>query len=556
MHHQRIDGDVGEVVAVNSLAMHPTDHNTLYAGTGEGYFREVVRGTALPLRGDGIFVTQDGGETWNRLPSTANEDLHYVNDLVISTHDPSRVYAATRTGVWRSVDAGETWTRVLAPDVLGGCLDLAWRGDTSGDFLFAACGTLQQATVYRAKHAESGAAWEAVLSEPHMGRTTLAVAPSNPSVIYALAASNEPGEFEQGLLGVFRSAADGDAGSWEARVTNESGGVASRLLTNLIGAYGIECNAGGDANVTMGWYCNTIAVDPVDENRVWVGGVDLFRSDNGGRSWGIASYWWAFGGDYRSYVHADQHAIVFHPHYDGATNKSVYFTNDGGIARTDDALAATAHGETAPCRADNSAMQFVDLNNDYGVTQFYHGAVSPDGRTFIAGSQDNGTLMNEIDEGPNRWIMVLGGDGGYAAFDPKQPRVVYAEYQWANIARSTNGGLSFRSIRSGLAGQEFLFVTPFAVDPNEGKNLWLGGRMMWVTRDRGETAWRRASTPLPSLVSAVAVQPGNSNLVIAGTADGHILRNENATTADVSTTWPITQPREGFVSSIAFDPRD
>src|SRR5215212_5200057 len=304
-------GDDLANIAINSLVMHPTDRNTLYAGTGEGYFRELERGTGLPLRGDGIFVTHDAGGTWTRLPSTDAEDFHYVNDLAVSTHDPSRLYAATRTGVWRSTDSGASCSRVLPTTVMGGCLDLAYRGDTGGDYLFASCGTFEQATVYRAKNAQTDAPWEAVFSEPGMGLTSLAIAPSNPSVIYALSASNEPGLSRQGLLGVFRSTGDGDAGSWHARVRNSDPTFASMMLTNLVSAYSDVCFNSANNWVTMGWYCNTIAVDPKDPNRVWTAGVDLFRSDDGGATWGIASYWWAEQGDHKSFVHADQHAIVF-----------------------------------------------------------------------------------------------------------------------------------------------------------------------------------------------------------------------------------------------------
>jgi photosystem II stability/assembly factor-like uncharacterized protein len=151
-------GDELANIAVNSLVMHPTNHRVLYAGTGEGYFREDVRGTALPLRGNGIFRTADAGATWTQLASTTTPDFYFVNDLAISTHDPSRLYAATRTGVWRSLDSGANWTRVLVTSIKGGCLDLAFRGDTSGDYLFASCGTFDQGTVYRNKEAETAAA--------------------------------------------------------------------------------------------------------------------------------------------------------------------------------------------------------------------------------------------------------------------------------------------------------------------------------------------------------------------------------------------------------------
>ena len=527
-------GDDLANIAINSLAMHPTDRNTLYAGTGEGYFRQAVRNTGLSLRGDGIFVTRDGGETWTRLPSTANPDFHYVNDLVVTVDE---IHAATRTGVWRSRDAGATWSRVLATNVMGGCLDLA-----RGNDLFASCGTFEQATIYRARNG----VWQPVFSEPNMGRTSLAVAPSNPNVVYALSASNE----DQGLHAVFRSSDGGD--TWAARLRRSDPGFAALMLENLSTAYG--CWGAGQGHIMMGWYCNTIAVDPADEDRVWTGGVDAFRSDDGGQSWGVASYWWATDGMSQAWLHADQHSIVFHPRYDGVTNRTVYFTNDGGVFRSDDARGNTGWGAGAPCNFRASSMVFVPLNSGYGVSQFYHGAVSPDGRTFIGGSQDNGTLMGMKSRGPNRWWTNIGGDGGYVAIDPNNPKTIYAEYQWGNLYRSTNGGLFYRRIRPDhLKDSDFAFITPFTLDPNRTERLWVGGRVMWHVRDH-DGAWVAASAPLPALVSAVAVQPGNSDVVLGGTASGHIVRTDRATTADSATQWQSTRPREGFVSSIAFDP--
>lgn len=547
-------GDDLANIAINSLAMHPTDHDTLYAGTGEGYFREEQRGTALPLRGDGIFVTHDAGATWTQLASTTGPDFDFVNDIAISTHEPSRIYAATRTGVWRSDDAGATWTRTLATSVKGGCLDLAWRGDTAGDYLFASCGTFVQATVYRNTNAQSSGAWQAVLAEENMGRTTLAIAPSNPSIIYALAASNESGRNSQGLRALYRSSQNGDAGSWEARITNGSPDpLATLLLTNVYGATNDQCRKQENSYTTMGWYCNTIAVDPVNADRVWVGGVDAFRSDDGGRTWGIASYWWE-SPDYPTFLHADQHAIVFHPRYDGVTNRQLYFANDGGLARTDDALAAPARGLASACNPTASAFAFTSLNNGYGVTQFYHGSVSPDGYTFMGGTQDNGTVIGSIDAGPNRWRHALGGDGAYTAIDPGSPTTVYGSSQYGNVYRSVNGGAGWRNARSGL-NDDFLFIAPLAMDPNAPSRLWIGGRRMWRTEDRAEQ-WFAVSTLLPAQVSAIAIAPGNSNLVLGGTNGGHIVRNANATAAHSQIAWDVTRPREGFVSWIAFDPID
>lgn len=542
-----VGDDMGNL-AVNSLVMDPRDHNVLFAGTGEGYFREDVRGTGLPLRGNGIFVTGDAGMTWQQLASTATPDFQWVNDLAISANDSRRIYAGTRTGVWRSSDAGRTWKNILPTAVKGGCLDLAVRADESGDYLFASCGTFEQASVFRSKHAEGDDDWTTVLSEPDMGRTTLAIAPSRPSTIYALSASNR----DQALLAVFRSDANGDPGSWTPRARRDDPDILSTLiLTNPITATGKDCGGGSNNPIFMGWYCNTIAVDPADPERVFAAGVDLFRSDDGGSTFGLASYWW---GDQATRVHADQHKIVFHPRYDGGTNQTLFLSNDGGVYRTANARAEVARGPGVTCTPGSSAVAFTSLTHELGVTQFYHGAVFPDGKRFLGGAQDNSTLIGEVASG-TIWQSRVGGDGGYVAVDPADPQRVYAEYQYANLYRSDDGGKDFRfSARRGLE-DDFLFVTPFTLDQNQSSRLWIGGRRMWRTDDRGAN-WRAASTKLDGQMSAVAVAPHQSDRVIAGTTTGAIYSTMAATAATATSEWTRVQPREGWVSSLNFDPVD
>src|SRR5205085_6755641 len=125
---------------------------------------------------------------------------------------------------------------------------------------------------------------------------------------------------------------DGGA-TWTARVRNTSSNkLNTLLLTNPIIASGVECGSPPSAYFNQGWYDNVIAVDPADSNRVWVGGIDLFRSDDGGANWGLASHWWADQvQEAQKYVHADQHTIVFHPQYDGINNKVMFVGNDGGL---------------------------------------------------------------------------------------------------------------------------------------------------------------------------------------------------------------------------------
>ncbi|HVN77307.1 MAG TPA: hypothetical protein VMT19_13395 [Thermoanaerobaculaceae bacterium] len=549
-------------VAFNSLAMNPANPDVLYGGTGEGYFREEVRGTGLPLRGAGIFVSRDAGATWSRLASTESEDFYWVNDLVISRLDPARIYAATRTGVWRSLDEGLTWTRVLATSAKGGCLDLAMRSDTSSDFIFASCGTLDQATVYRCRAAEGAAAWEGVLSEPWMGRTTLAIAPSNQRVVYALSASNAPSAtnpYGQGLFAVFRSTAEGASGSWSARVRNtNTNPMNNLLLTNPIAANYVRCQWDDqDEYVNMGWYCNVIAVDPLDPDIVWAAGVDLFRSNDGGRNWGVASYWWA-NPQQASFVHADQHNIVFHPAFDGTLNQTMFAACDGGVYRTDGARWPVAGAAQDLCDASRSSVRFYSLNHGLGVTQFYHGAVFPGATRYLGGTQDNGTVLGADISGPDRWRMIYGGDGGYVAIDPRDPSVVYVQSQYFDLQKSTDGGTNFVPSRRGIPDREsFLFVAPLAMDPNDPGRLWTGGQQLWRSPD-GAGSWVPASASFDGIsqASAVAVAPGRSERVVVGTNSGTILVSDSAWSTNGATAWERNDPRAGFVTWVAFDPSD
>jgi photosystem II stability/assembly factor-like uncharacterized protein len=545
-------------IAINSMAMKPDDPDTIYIGTGEGYFREEVRGTWLPLRGAGVFVTHDGGQSWDRLESTEGEDFHWVNDLIISTKDTDRIYAATRTGVHISEDGGQTWEHDFVATQKGGCLDLVVRDSLSKDWVYASCGTLEQATVYR-RVISGGTSWEPVLSQPGMGRTTLAIAPSSQNVIYALSASNDPGpgrHYEQALHAVFRSSSAGDPGTWEVRVDNtDPNRVNTLLLTNPVTSSYTDCGWGTyNPWVPMGWYCNVIAVDPVDPNVVWAAGVDLFRSDNGGRDWGIASHWWARGQD-ASFAHADQHAIVFHPDYDGVNNTTMFSANDGGVFYTTNPNSSIGGDIAAICDPGISRVYFNDLNTNMGITQFYHGTPFPGGERYIGGTQDNGTIVGVDSRGHEGWYFVWGGDGGYSAVDPTMPYVIYASSQRFGFVKSTNGGQGFTSAVDGIVEDGFLFITPFTMDLNEPQRLWTGGHRLWRT-DNGADHWEAASkSPLgPGQVSALAVAPGNSQRVMVGTSEGDVYRSHNALWAGAHSTWGSTRPRAGFVSSIAFEP--
>jgi Fibronectin type III domain len=558
-------------LAVNSLAMDPNNAGVIYAGTGEGFFN----GDAV--QGAGIFKTTNAGADWAPVGGTDGlSAFRFVNDLVVSKGNSQHVFAATQDGVFRSLDGGATWAAVTLPAGHGGgCLDLAIRTDIlPTDTVFAACGTFDPAgaVVYRNTDAGAvgGGTWTQVLggtsptaAELDMGRTSLAIAPSNQNFIYAISASiDELSPYNHGLHAVFRSTTGGGAGTWTAQVRNDSPTkLNTLLLSNPREATRSNCGQGSDRFFNQGWYDNAIAVDPSNENIVYAGGVDLFRSNDGGLNWGHMSRW-----DRAPVVHADQHAIAFHPGYNGAANQTMFVGNDGGIYKTTNALATVSNNICSPWTNGGLGISvgWTTLNNGYGVTQFYDGTAFPNGTSYFGGTQDNGTIRSSDAAGAGAWFEEIGGDGGYVAVNPSNTNIMYGESQGFFFQRSTDGGASWflknTLPRLNNCAQECMpFITPFAIDPTTPTRLYTGGWYAYRTDNQADT-WVQVGpiTLGNAAVSAIGNSPANANLLLVGMEDGRIHRLTNATTANSGTPWAtVTTPIDGaWVSSFGFHPTD
>ncbi|MFN0085449.1 MAG: Ig-like domain-containing protein [Blastocatellia bacterium] len=546
-------------IAVCSMAMDLKNPSIIYAGTGEGFFN----GDAV--RGAGIFRTMDAGLTWERLGATETADFYFVNDLAVSPTDSNRIYAATGTGIWRSLDRGGNWSKVrpVRSDdqlELGGCHDMVIRTDKRSDYLYVACGNLAQTSIYRNTDASATGTWEPILSEAGMGRSAIGVAPSNQNRVYVIASAIGGGPYQYGLHAFFRSDSAGDAGSWDATVRNTGTGnkLGRAILSIPTSATATDCRYGSaDSFTGQSWYDLTIAVDPVDEKRVWVGGVDLFRTDDGGTNWGLAGYVYLGSNFALGRVHPDQHVIVFHPKYDGAANQQMFVGNDGGIFRTSNARADAGTGAAAACNPQTSKVEWVGLNNSYGVTQFYHGVVAPDGKSYFGGTQDNGTVLGADATGPDRWRMILGADGAYSAIDDQRPNVIYASTQNGGVRKSTDGGETFSIANLGVT--EATFINPMVMDPSDPRRLYMGARGVFRSSD-GATTWQSVTGPITNAtLGAIAVAPIDSNFLMAGFSDGTIVRTDRilSFTAGGALTPPgdvAARPRQGAVSWIAFEP--
>lgn len=580
--------DGAENINIGVLAIDPVQADTIYAGTGELY-----RNSERPysaMWGQGILRSRDGGQSFQQLLVTANDDFRYVADIVISPNDHNRVYAATNSGVWLSRDGGASFERLLRPadgnDALRyeGCTDLQLLPGDGADQLLAtcssrsvsdrywlpnsvtppACGGPCPAAIFHTPDAAGAGAWTQVLSEPGMGRTSMAIAASNPQVVYAVSTSILPGfdrngdgfgDYENGLHALFRST-DGGL-TWQPRLRNSS----SDALSTYVFAYadGMEaprCGFGGFNNYSAGWYNQAIAVDPLNPDIVWVAGMDIYRSSDGGASFGKASYNFLRGMD-PSGIHADMHALVFDPGYDGGGNQRLWAVTDGGVWLTEQALGAVSGGILSACRPLPGSLGWRELNNGLGTVQYYSGAVSPDGQRYVAGAQDNGTHLNDHARGASGWQHIFGGDGAEVAIDPTNPQRFFVSYQYVNIHRTEDGGRTFTRATNGLNDTP-IFILPYVMDPSQPSRLWAGATRVWTTSNSGGL-WRAASArfgaSFDDRVSAIAVSPVNPNRVLAANRRG-IFRNDAAQLADGSTVWSSVSPRPGWVSSLRFDPVD
>ncbi|HKC66277.1 MAG TPA: Calx-beta domain-containing protein, partial [Pyrinomonadaceae bacterium] len=282
-------------------------------------------------------------------------------------------------------------------------------------------------------------------------------------------------------------------------------------------------NTGKNYLNMQGWYDNTIWVDPTNSNTIIVGGIDLWRGTYDSASGSVTltkiSQWQSAPAS----AHADNHMIVESSQFNGSTNKTVYFGNDGGIYATTDVYNVGSPSLTSGWNS---------LNNGLGITQFYGGAGNPTSGRIVGGTQDNGTLRYTGSTSP--WNTPFGGDGGFCAADPSDPNYFYGEYVYLQIHRSTNGGLSSNYIYNGITdwggGSGANFIAPFILDPNNPNTMLAGGAHLWrSTNVKAATpTWASIKDTVGSNISAIAVASGNSDIVWVGHNNGDVYYTTNA----------------------------
>lgn len=461
----RMTSSIDEFASVTALAQDPNNRNVWYHGTGE-FIANSAGATGAEHYGQGLFKSTDGGQSWQRLPTpAANNQYHVFDDFFdfiwnVKVHPQgSVVLAASYGGIWRSTDGGNTWQMVLGRNQqpFSRATDVAIAADGSVYATLSRSGGGQaEYGVYRSTN--QGQSWtnitpSALSNDPH--RLVLATAPSDANTVYVLTQANDKGEkVEDHQLLRYNAGTNG----W----TNLSANLPKVTQPDGQGNPPVD---GINQFNSQGGYDLVVAVKPDNPNVVWIGGSNLYRSSNGGQSWEqVGGYVNAYRIALYPNQHPDQHVIAFYPN----SANTMLSGHDGGISKTTNAV--------------QSPQQWTLLNNGYTTSQFYAIAMDPGGGSdlLVGGTQDNGTWLTEQTSATQAWNEMMGGDGAFAAVEPGAG-ALYTSSQNGFILRirPLNNQLSY-SIVAPASAQGYLFIAPFALDPSNGKVMYLAaGHQVW-----------------------------------------------------------------------------
>ena len=499
------------IISIGALAIDPNNQNIIYAGTGE------ANASSYSFYGNGMYKSTDAGATWNH---TGLENSAYIGRVVVDYNNSECIFVAAcgdlftpneERGIYRSLNGGAGWERILYVNDTTAGIDIV-QHPQNPDILYASLWERSRGLVYRNSFGDGSGVWKTtdggnswveltngLPTGNDVGRIGLSIAKSNPDVVYAFY----------------------DMPSYEVRVYRTENGGTSWTQTNDGVLDGM--------NSSFGWYFGQVRVDPENENILYVLGVDLYRSDNGGNNWTqIAGY-------YNSYeIHVDHHAL-----YIDENTGRIIEGNDGGLYYS-----------------DNYGDDWTKINN-VPLTQFY--AIDIDflqPQRIYGGTQDNNTIRTWYG-GTDDWEAILGGDGMYCLVDHSNSNIIYAESQWGNLAKSTDGGSNFNSINWQMSGDRVNWSAPLAMDPADASTLYFGTYRVWKTTNGG-TSWSDVSDDITQggsnyfhTVTTIAVSPLDRNIVIAGTGDGrvHISTNAGGSWENISDGLP-----NRWITRVAGDP--
>ncbi len=441
-------------MSIGAVRIDPSNPKTVWVGTGESWTRNTVS------VGRGVYKTVDGGDNWEHMGLA---DSERIARIAVDPKDGDTVYVCAtghlwdsndERGVYKTADAGKNWERVLHVDADTGCSDLSLDPQDSR-ILYAGMWQFRRwpwffksggpgSGLYRSK--DGGKTWTQLkqgLPAGEKGRIAVAVAPSRPSVVYAVVEAEKTAVYRSDDLGE----------SWEQ--LNTSFNVGARPF-----------------------YFAYLVVDPTDYRRVYKPGLTLTFSDDGGRSF-TSPFSGGFSGPS---FHSDLHALWINPR----NPKELILGTDGGVYFSYDRGASWRLSKALP------VSQFYVVSHDMDVPYNVYG-----------GLQDNGTWMGPsrspggVEAGD--WRNIGSGDGFHAYVDPLEPDLVYLEYQGGNIQRwrrSTGENKSIKPYPDEDQPQlRFNWNTPVHLSRSNPGTLYVGAQYLYRSRDRGDS-WERISPDL------------------------------------------------------------
>ena len=513
---------------VNCIAFHPTNQNTLFLGTPSGGLWTSVDGgqnwttttdnlasigvsdivvdanyesnqTIFFASGDrdagdtpstGVYKSTDGGQNWEVTGLSFSSSFGKMRIYRFQAHpsDPSKMFASTNNGFYTTTNGAQDWTSISYY-----FRDFEFK-PSNPQTMYGSDGN---GKVY--KSTDGGQNWTNKLSVSGGKRTLIAVSENNPELVVAIVANTS-----DGLYGIYKST---DSGENFTQIID--GNVDGNKFLNH------SCDGTGDNN-GQAWYDMTIAVNPLDANEMYVGGINTWKSADGGTSWSIVSHW--YGGCGTNEVHADKHEMVFQP------GTSILFEgNDGGIYKTTD------NGST-----------FVDLSNTLMISQIYRlGVCKQQADHCINGLQDNGTKRRTQN---GVWKDVIGGDGMECAINSQDPNIQYGEIQLGGLKRTLNNWTSSTGIQPPNSG-DGNWITPFILNPQNQKTILAGYHSLYRSYNHG-TDWESIYTlPGSSKFSHITMAPSDSSTIFFTTY------NNLFKTTDYGSNWTDLSSNLSFLGS-------
>jgi len=443
-------------LGVNDIAIDPTNPNVMYIGTGDQ--------DASDTYGVGVLKSIDGGISWTitGLNWTTNQGRS-VGRLLINPNDHNMIFAATSSGVFKSPDAGVTWTKVLGT---GNIKDMEFKpGDPSVIYAASTAGFYKSVNTGLSFTIVSTTAGLPFSSS--INRIAIGVTPANPSYVYLLYSAS-------------------GSSSYKGLYLSNNSGTTFTLQSNSPNLFGWDSD--GMDGGGQGWYTLSLDVSPVNVAEVIVGGVNIWKSDNAGMDWNCVAHWWGAGG--LPYVHADIHSLVYRP--DGS---ELYAATDGGLYVTND-----------------GASSWQDKSNGLQIGQMYRlGNSVTNANLVMQGWQDNGSSLYNA----GAFERVLGGDGMECFIDWSDPNYVYAEYQNGGLNGSSDGGNNFYDVVNNIdePGQ---WITPWMQDPFDPQTIYAGFENVWKSTNRG-LFWTKISTFNSSGLIVLEVSKSNPLIIYAAT---------------------------------------